>query len=517
MKKFGTIELGIPAYMLYKGVPIGSLTRKTDSIRTKDNKKSIKLIPDTDGKLEIINKGKRNADGALEFGTAEVEIPATVVKRNRLVKTLTAKSQQPTRRKGVQSIRLRGMDDELGKVRIMNKGQEVAIVARILKKLNEAPIPKKDISALKAKFQMAFKRQGFKRAVEQMRDVAKKYAQRQRPESSEEQKEGKYRPEISEEEQARLLEEARRQLEEARKANEEFARRMDKEAKGPKMTEAERKKAIEKAKIALEEANKKAEEARKKREDLEEEARKKTLLESMNKQEDSLSSLKTLVLNWSGNTIEKMREQKDDIKRFEKIFNELMKKAEKEDIGGIMRAMNAFGGTDNQFRLSEINRAVRNYRDFQKPTATALQKSRVKAGMRAIKTNVINYILNSSDWDDLFNNYWKETARALKDETHIRAYGNYVKKKDLDKTEMDNFMKDHTLTQFINDKGDEMRNEFADEDDVIELTMERSVRRELNKEEKDREIFIEKREKRISKKEAKDEKEEAKKKTKKSK
>jgi hypothetical protein len=364
---------------------------------------------------------------------------------------------------------------------------------------------------------MAFKRQGFKRAVEQMRDVAKKYAQRKGPEISEERKEGKQRPEISEEEQARLLEEARRQLEEARKANEEFARRMDKEAKGPKMTEAERKKAIEKAKIALEEANKKAEEARKKREDLEEEARKKTLLESMNKQEDSLSSLKTLVLNWSGNTIEKMREQKDDIKRFEKIFNELMKKAEKEDIGGIMRAMNAFGGTDNQFRLSEINRAVRNYRDFQKPTATALQKSRVKAGMRAIKTNVINYILNSSDWDDLFNNYWKETARALKDETHIRAYGNYVKKKDLDKTEMDNFMKDHTLTQFINDKGDEMRNEFADEDDVIELTMERSVRRELNKEEKDREIFIEKREKRISKKEAKDEKEEAKKKTKKSK
>ena len=508
MKKFGTIELGIPAYMLYKGVPIGSITRKTNSIKTKDNKKSIKLIPDTDGKLEIINKGKRDADGALEFGTAEVEIPATVVKRNRLVKTLTAKSQQPTRRKGVQSIRLRGIDDELGKVRIMNKGQEVAIVARILKKLNEAPIPKKDISALKAKFQMAFKRQGFKRAVEQMRDVAKKYAQRKGPEISEERKEGKQRPEISEEEQARLLEEARRQLEEARKANEEFARRMDKEAKGPKMTEAERKKAIEKAKIALEEARKKEAEARKKQEDLEEEAR--------NTKEDSLSSLKQMVINWSGNTIEKMREQKEQFKHFEKIHKELMKQADKEDIGGIMRAMNAYGGDENKFSSYFINQAVRNYRDFQKPTATALQKNRVKDGMRSIKKNVINYLIYS-DWDDELDEYFKETAKALRDETHDFYFGNYRKVRDFDKTQMDNFMKDHTLAQYMTNKGDELRSEFVDDDDVIELTMARSTRRQLNKEEKDREIFIEKREKRISKKEAKEEKEEAKKKTKKSK
>lgn len=180
MKKFGTIELGIPAYMTYKGQSIGTLTKKTGSIRTRDDKKAVKLIPDKDGKLEIIDKGKRDEKGALEFGTAAVEIPAEVINKKRIVQTLTNKTKQPTRRKGVQSIRLRGMDDELGKVRILKKGEEVELVKKIMKKLDEAPIPKKDISALKAKFQMAFKRHGFKKAVEAMRQVAQRYVDKQK-------------------------------------------------------------------------------------------------------------------------------------------------------------------------------------------------------------------------------------------------------------------------------------------------------------------------------------------------
>lgn len=175
MKKFNSIELGIPADMTYKGRTIKSLTSKTKALKSREGKKAVKLIPDNDNKVEIKDSGTVE-DGKLKFGTAEVEIPEAVVKRGRKVATLTPKTKAITSRKGEKSIRLRGTKEN--KVSILSRGQEVAIVERILKKLDEAPIPKKDISALKAKFQMAFKRHGFKKAVEQMRDVAQKYAEK---------------------------------------------------------------------------------------------------------------------------------------------------------------------------------------------------------------------------------------------------------------------------------------------------------------------------------------------------
>lgn len=163
MKKFNSIELGIPADMTYKGRTIKSLTSKTKALKSREGKKAVKLIPDNDNKVEIKDAGTVE-DGKLKFGTAEVEIPEAVVKRGRKVATLTPKTKAITSRKGEKSIRLRGTKEN--KVSILSKGQEVAIVERILKKLDEAPIPKKDISALKAKFQMAFKRHGFKKAVD---------------------------------------------------------------------------------------------------------------------------------------------------------------------------------------------------------------------------------------------------------------------------------------------------------------------------------------------------------------
>jgi hypothetical protein len=175
MKKFNSIELGIPADMTYKGRTIKSLTSKTKALKSREGKKAVKLIPDNDNRVEIKDAGTVE-DGKLKFGTAEVEIPEAVVKRGRKVATLTPKTKAITSRKGEKSIRVRGTKEN--KVSILSKGQEVAIVERILKKLDEAPIPKKDISALKAKFQMAFKRYGFKKAVEQMRDIAQKYAEK---------------------------------------------------------------------------------------------------------------------------------------------------------------------------------------------------------------------------------------------------------------------------------------------------------------------------------------------------
>lgn len=175
MKKFNSIELGIPADMTYKGRTIKSLTDITGALKSRDKKKAVKLIPDNDNRIEVKDAGTVK-DGKLEFGTAEVEVPEAVVKRGRKVATLTPKTKSITSRKGLKSIRLRGTKEN--KVSILSKGQEVAVVERILKKLEEAPIPKKDISALKAKFQMVFKRHGFKKAVEQMRDVAKKYAEK---------------------------------------------------------------------------------------------------------------------------------------------------------------------------------------------------------------------------------------------------------------------------------------------------------------------------------------------------
>jgi hypothetical protein len=177
MKKFNSIELGIPADMTYKGRTIKSLTDKTGALKSRDKKKAVKLIPDNDNKVEIKDAGTVK-DGKLEFGTAEVEVPDAVVKRGRKVATLTPKTKSITSRKGLKSIRVRGTKEN--KVSILSKGQEVAVVSEILKKLDEAPIPKKDISALKAKFQMAFKRHGFKKAVEQMRDMAKKYAEKEK-------------------------------------------------------------------------------------------------------------------------------------------------------------------------------------------------------------------------------------------------------------------------------------------------------------------------------------------------
>lgn len=172
MKKFNSIELGIPADMTYKGRTIKSLTDKTGALKSRDKKKAVKLIPDNDNRVEIKDAGTVK-DGKLEFGTAEVEVPEAVVKRGRKVATLTPKTKAITSRKGLKSIRLRGTKEN--KVSILSKGQEVAVVAQILKKLDEAPIPKKDISALKAKFQMAFKKEGFRKAVLRMREVAKKY------------------------------------------------------------------------------------------------------------------------------------------------------------------------------------------------------------------------------------------------------------------------------------------------------------------------------------------------------
>jgi len=175
MKKFNSIELGIPADMTYKGRTIKSLTSKTKALKSREGKKAVKLIPDDDNRVEIKDAGTVE-DGKLQFGTAEVEVPEAVVKRGRRVPTLTPKTKAITSRKGEKSIRVRGIKEN--KVSILSKGQEVAVVAVILKKLDEAPIPKKDISALKAKFQMAFKRHGFKKAVEQMRDIAQKYAEK---------------------------------------------------------------------------------------------------------------------------------------------------------------------------------------------------------------------------------------------------------------------------------------------------------------------------------------------------
>lgn len=176
MKKFNSIELGIPADMTYKGRTIKSLTSKTKALKSREGKKAVKLIPDDDNRVEIKDAGTVE-DGKLQFGTAVVEVPEAVVKRGRRVPTLTPKTKAITSRKGEKSIRLRGTREN--KVSILSKGQEVAVVAVILKKLDEAPIPKKDISALKAKFQMAFKRHGFKKAVEQMRDIAQKYAEKE--------------------------------------------------------------------------------------------------------------------------------------------------------------------------------------------------------------------------------------------------------------------------------------------------------------------------------------------------
>jgi len=51
MKKFNSIELGIPADMTYKGRTIKSLTSKTMALKSREGKKAVKLIPDKDNRV----------------------------------------------------------------------------------------------------------------------------------------------------------------------------------------------------------------------------------------------------------------------------------------------------------------------------------------------------------------------------------------------------------------------------------------------------------------------------------
>lgn len=172
MKKFNSIELGIPENMTYKGKSIKSLTDKTGALKSREKKKAVKLSINNENNVEVVDEGEEK-DGELKFGTAEVSVPAFLVKDDKRVLTLTPKNKSITTRKGEKSIRLRGTKES--KVQILSKGQENAIVQAIMEKLETAPIPKKDISALKAKFQQVFKKEGFRKAVERMREVAKKY------------------------------------------------------------------------------------------------------------------------------------------------------------------------------------------------------------------------------------------------------------------------------------------------------------------------------------------------------
>lgn len=468
MKKFGSIELGIPAYMTYKGVPIGSLTRKTKSIRTRDGKKSIKLKADDDGKLEIVDKGKRDEDGALEFGTAEVEVPDKVVKRNRLVKTLTNKSKQPTRRKGVQSIRLRGMDDELGKVRILSRGQEVAIVERIMKKLEEAPLPKKDISALKAKFQMAFKRHGFKKAVEQMRDIAKKYAEKGDDKKTEEYLKKLWRSQYGS--VGNLDEQFRgwgfydryksineylkkhgftRQIEGMRSKIEEYFIRTDfsgskfeqvlSKFKRRGMTSAEFKKFVD---DRVDDTNK---EVNKILDQFDEEAK---------GIQRYMSSFKAYQQG--------QPKYWDQEKEFNAKWHNLKKAVDKGKIGDVLRAINFYLGKD-KWQKNEIARIVKNMKSYDegKTKRGKLTNEQIAKQMRDVWDNVFMDEFNDEK-DSYFKKGQKELDKLLKDKAG--------------EAEIIRFLNENTIKKYMEDSGEEFYDEFiSTEYDILTILSPRSL------------------------------------------